>query len=218
MPALEARSRVIAARCLLELGDPVAAGHRLAYEPGTPFVGVTGTAVQLALMRNDVRRAREVLEAWPAHGEPQDDLRYQLWSATVLQTEGRHAAAQLAGEGVLEAAAPEGHVRLFLDAGPHVRRLLVALARRQPAGYAARLLSTPLPHGGDEAEHDTAPLSNRERVVLQHLANRLTYAEIAEAMFISRNTVKTHAKSVYTKLGVDGRGHAVERAQELGLL
>ncbi|HEY3834860.1 MAG TPA: LuxR C-terminal-related transcriptional regulator [Acidimicrobiia bacterium] len=217
VPALEARSRSIAVRCLLELGDPVAAGHRLAYEPDTPFVGIAGSAVQLALGQHDIRRAREILEAWPMHREAQDDLRYQLWSATVLQAEGRQSAALLAGEAVLEAATPEGHVRLFLDAGPHVRRLLVTLARRQPAGYAARLLTSPLPHDHTK-ERDSGTLSNRERLVLQHLANRLTYAEIAEAMFISRNTVKTHAKSVYTKLGVSGRGHAVERAQELGLL
>ncbi|HEY1741349.1 MAG TPA: LuxR C-terminal-related transcriptional regulator, partial [Acidimicrobiia bacterium] len=84
--------------------------------------------------------------------------------------------------------------------------------------YAAHLLTSPLPPGDEEVERTASALSSRERVVLQHLANRLTYAEIAEAMFISRNTVKTHAKSVYTKLDVGGRGQAVERAQELGLL
>jgi LuxR family maltose regulon positive regulatory protein len=107
---------------------------------------------------------------------------------------------------------------MFLDAGPHVRRLLVALARRQPGGYFARLLAPAPRAGGDDAAPELTTLSARERTVLQYLANRLTYAEIAEVMFISRNTVKTHAKSVYTKLGVSGRIHAIERAQELGLL
>jgi LuxR family maltose regulon positive regulatory protein len=93
------------------------------------------------------------------------------------------------------------------------------LARRQPGGYFARLLAPPARTAGDDTTPvETTTLSARERTVLQHLANRLTYAEIAEVMFISRNTVKTHAKSVYTKLGVSGRMHAIERAQELGLL
>ena len=54
--------------------------------------------------------------------------------------------------------------------------------------------------------------------MLGHLAERLTYAEIADRLFISQNTVKSHAKSVYLKLGANGRREAVNRAEEIGLL
>jgi LuxR family maltose regulon positive regulatory protein len=53
--------------------------------------------------------------------------------------------------------------------------------------------------------------------VLAHLVERLSYAEIAERMFISVNTVKAHVARVYAKLGVHGRRGAIDRAHELGL-
>jgi LuxR family maltose regulon positive regulatory protein len=61
-------------------------------------------------------------------------------------------------------------------------------------------------------------LTPSEYVVLYYLVERLAYAEIAERMFISVNTVKTHVASVYAKLGVNERRGAIERAHELGLL
>ena len=48
-------------------------------------------------------------------------------------------------------------------------------------------------------------LTEREKEVLRHLARGHTYAHIAQEMFISENTVRTHAKHIYAKVGVDGR-------------
>ncbi|MGQ9816284.1 MAG: response regulator transcription factor, partial [Candidatus Roseilinea sp.] len=62
------------------------------------------------------------------------------------------------------------------------------------------------------------PLSEREREVLRLLAAGLTYAEIAERLLISVNTVRFHVKEIYSKLGVNRQAQAVARAQELGLL
>jgi len=61
-------------------------------------------------------------------------------------------------------------------------------------------------------------MSEREIEVLQLLADGLTYQEIAEAMFVSVNTVKSHLKSIYGKLGVHNRREAVARARVLHLL
>ena len=61
-------------------------------------------------------------------------------------------------------------------------------------------------------------LTPRERIVLEHLVERLTYTEIAERLYISGNTVKSHVARVYAKLGVNGRRGAIERARQLGLL
>ena len=63
-----------------------------------------------------------------------------------------------------------------------------------------------------------AALSRRERDVLEHLARTMTTEEIADAMYLSVNTVKTHLKSVYRKLEVTRRSAAVRRARELALL
>ena len=61
------------------------------------------------------------------------------------------------------------------------------------------------------------PLTDRERVVLRYLASRLTTSEIGNELYVSVNTVRTHAKAVYRKLGVNSRHDAVAEAQRLGI-
>ena len=61
-------------------------------------------------------------------------------------------------------------------------------------------------------------LSNREREVLQHASELLGTAEIAAEMFVSVNTVKSHLKSIFRKLGAASRNEAVRRARKLQLL
>ena len=62
------------------------------------------------------------------------------------------------------------------------------------------------------------PLTERELEVLTHLPTLMSNVEIAAGLHLSVNTVKSHLKAVYRKLGVDGRRHAVLRARELELL
>jgi LuxR family maltose regulon positive regulatory protein len=60
-------------------------------------------------------------------------------------------------------------------------------------------------------------LTPAEQRVLLQLATHFTLGEIADHLYVSRNTVKTHTVSIYRKLGVSGRSEAIERATELGL-
>jgi LuxR family maltose regulon positive regulatory protein len=62
------------------------------------------------------------------------------------------------------------------------------------------------------------PISDRELEVLQLIAAGLSNREIADKLFISLNTVKTHTKNINSKLNVNSRIKAVARAKELGLL
>ena len=62
------------------------------------------------------------------------------------------------------------------------------------------------------------PMTPAEMRVLRYLPTHLTFAAIAEELFVSRNTVKTQAISIYRKLGVTSRGPAVDAARGLGLL
>ncbi len=62
------------------------------------------------------------------------------------------------------------------------------------------------------------PLTAAELRVLELLPTHLSLAEIGETLHISRNTVKAHVRSIYTKLAVSGRADAVERARRQGLL
>ena len=61
-------------------------------------------------------------------------------------------------------------------------------------------------------------LTGAELRLLPYLATHLTFPEIGERLFISRNTVKTEALGIYRKLGASSRGKAIERAVEVGLL
>jgi LuxR family transcriptional regulator, maltose regulon positive regulatory protein len=61
-------------------------------------------------------------------------------------------------------------------------------------------------------------LSQREREVLQHVSELLNTTEIAAAMYVSGNTVKSHLKSAFRKLGVGSRNEAVRRARELEMI
>jgi LuxR family transcriptional regulator, maltose regulon positive regulatory protein len=135
-------------------------------------------------------------------------------------------AAQAAGDGTtslarlgraLELAEPEGFIRLFLDeGGPAVSLLQSAAKRGIHTTYVRRLLASgaPVPAGQPLVD----PLSDRELEVLRLLGTELDGPEIARRLVVSLNTVRTHTKNIYAKLGVNSRRAAVRRAQELGLL
>lgn len=61
------------------------------------------------------------------------------------------------------------------------------------------------------------PLSPRERVVLAEIADGETLAEIADRLYVSRNTVKSQLRAVYRKIGVSTRPEAVAWARAAGL-
>ena len=61
-------------------------------------------------------------------------------------------------------------------------------------------------------------LSSREMDVLQLMAQGLTNQEIANRLYVSLNTIKTHASNIYIKLGVERRTQAIHKAQELSLV
>ncbi|SOD74888.1 LuxR family maltose regulon positive regulatory protein [Jatrophihabitans sp. GAS493] len=123
-------------------------------------------------------------------------------------------------EQALSLAEPEGYVRVFADEGASMTLLLKAIAKRRPhAGYVRRLLESHA--GGVPAKLSSTlvdPLSDRELDILRLLTSDLTGPDIARHLSISLNTVRTHTRNIFTKLGVTSRRAAVRRASELGLL
>jgi LuxR family maltose regulon positive regulatory protein len=120
----------------------------------------------------------------------------------------------------LTLAEPEGYVRIFVDEGPHMTVLLEAAAEHRIAlNYVSQLLTA----SGETEDRTTArqdliePLSQRELEVLRLLGTDLSGPEIAGELVVSLNTVRTHTKNIYAKLGVSNRRAAVRRAEELGL-
>lgn len=121
----------------------------------------------------------------------------------------------------LEFGEPEGYVHVFVSEGERMAALLQQIASRSIApAYVSQLLSTfDIPRTtGARAQPLPEPLTDRELEVLHLLAARLTNPEIAERLFISLPTVKSHTRNIYGKLGVHSRRQAVAQAKELGIL
>lgn len=72
--------------------------------------------------------------------------------------------------------------------------------------------------GNEHTPNLDAPLTNRELTVLRLLPGNLSVTKIAAELFLSANTVKTHTRMIYHKLGVSSRQEAVQRARRLGLV
>lgn len=130
----------------------------------------------------------------------------------------------------LKLAATEQLRRPFREAGPSVRRLLVAdprlLADHKWLSQSTATLARPGSAGGSETGRSTGPessvvvdaLTAKELEVLGRLEELLTTEQIAEKMFVTVNTVRSHVRSILRKLGVTRRNAAIRKARELGLL
>ena len=129
-------------------------------------------------------------------------------------------AALASLEKALTLSEPEGYVRAFLDEGPSMVALLRAASHKGVAGgYARHLLSSAGATGGRTPGQRglVEPLSGRELDVLRLLRTDLSGPDIARELMVSLNTMRTHTKNIFTKLGVNNRRAAVRRAEELGL-
>jgi LuxR family transcriptional regulator, maltose regulon positive regulatory protein len=131
-------------------------------------------------------------------------------------------AANRAAERALALAEADRPVLPFLMTGS--RELLEALPRHETAHPALLADILDLMHGASPAASDKHPspqpeeLSPGELRVLRYLPTNLSRLEIARDLSVSPNTVGTHIRSIYAKLGVRDRSSAVQRARELRLL
>ena len=162
-------------------------------------------------------------------GRNGDLLQVLVLLALAQDAQGDRAAGIAHLEQAITLAEPEGYLRLFLDAGPWIQPLLEAVADKGPsAGHVDRILdrilnrilnaTTQLPEPRTAQQPLIDPLSDRELDVLKLLTSELTGPEIARELMVSVNTMRTHTKSIYSKLGVTSRRAAVRHAEELQLL
>ncbi len=144
----------------------------------------------------------------------------------------KEKAAQMLGE-ALALAEPGGFVRIFVDEGESMRLLILDFrlwidkqAREGPnlIGYVDKLLAAfaqivPVPQSeaSNQKSDMIEPLSERELEVLKLLRSELSGPEIAKQLIVSLNTLRTHTKNIFNKLGVNNRRAAVRRAEELDL-
>jgi LuxR family transcriptional regulator, maltose regulon positive regulatory protein len=143
----------------------------------------------------------------------------------VLQALAQHASGDVPGalaalERALTLAEPEGYVRVFVAEGPPMASLLrVATNEGIAPSYVRRLLAAVgRSKGTPVRQRLIEPLSERELEVLRLLGSDLDGPDIARELTVSLNTMRTHTRNIYAKLGVNNRRAAVRRAAELDLL
>jgi LuxR family maltose regulon positive regulatory protein len=130
-------------------------------------------------------------------------------------------------ERALALGEPQGYMRIFLDEGQPVAQLLYEAARRGISQtYVGKLLKAyqpetgePLPGAALKAKRRLVePLSEREIEILEQIAEGLSNREIAQRLYLSTSTVKSHIYNIYGKLDVHSRTKAVAKARALGIL
>jgi LuxR family maltose regulon positive regulatory protein len=186
------------------------------------------------LAQGDAVAALAALDPWrqrvEAKGWQEERLRVIVLQAVAYHASGDTQTSVRLLDEALDLAEPGGYIRLFLDEGVSMAQLLSeAIARGVRPEHAGRILAV-FGAEGTTSEHKLVqppsrptkslvePLSQRELVVLRLLATDLDGPEIARELNISLNTLRTHSKNIYSKLGVTNRRAAISRAGELDLL
>jgi LuxR family transcriptional regulator, maltose regulon positive regulatory protein len=228
------RARALRVHALVRLGDTAGAEQALA-ELGGQDRDHEETRIATATLRlaqDDPHAAvaalAPVLDGASAVLPWTGLARAFLLEAIARDVLGDPAAAGRALERALDLAEPDGALSVFLlHPAPG---LLERHARHDTAhaGLTAEIQgllagNRPEPTAGGQAgwARSRGPdeqLTHSEIRVLRYLPTHLTAPEIADELFLSVNTVSTHTRHLYAKLGVHGRHEAVERARALGLL
>jgi LuxR family maltose regulon positive regulatory protein len=197
----------------------------------TPHMRAQGVIViaRLRLAEGKPLEALQLLEALRTRLALEEQLalaiEIRLLEALAHQESNALPRALKALEQALRLAEPEAYVRIFVDEGAAMARLLYeATAHGVMPEYAGRLLAAfpedgiPQPRTGLAESEMVEPLSAREVEVLQLIADGLSNQEIATRLVISLSTVKGHTSNIYGKLRVGNRTGAVARAKVLGIL
>jgi len=219
--ALLARADEQEALLCLSLGDlrsPAELAGRL------PGVRRELLLARIALAAGDHRAAQQHLQAViPGHLTPRLALVHELLLAAAAIERGDHAASSMLG-GALHAARSQGFLNTVITTAPQVTSYVVehtAQLRSDP--FIDQLVAAALevratqPGSAPSSRALAEPLTIAEQRILTLLPTS-TYLQMAETLCVSRNTVKTHLRSIYRKLGVASRSAALERAVELHLL
>ncbi len=175
-----------------------------------------------------VRLLQRLIESAEAGGRQSSVIELLILQALAAQSGGNNAQAMSTLEQALTLAEPGGFIRIFVDEGlPMAHLLYEALSRGIRPDYVRRLLAAfpnPKPEQAGAAQSQgpefewVEPLSERELEILQLIAEGLKNREISARLYLALNTVKTHNRNIFGKLGVNSRVQAIARARALGLL
>ncbi|MBO0784549.1 MAG: response regulator transcription factor, partial [Actinobacteria bacterium] len=196
--------------------------------PGAEAVRARAGLAQgwLLLSDGDFAGALAAVRPWLDHGGRAtlpERISALLAAAVATRRLGDSPTAAALLERALALGEPERAYRPFLDGGPAVRATMTVLIQptSRHAWFAGRILERfdaqgPRPAGPEHG--DSVRLTASELAVLCFLPSHMTNEEISQALFLSVNTVKTHLRSAYRKLGVSRRREAIARGRRLGVL
>jgi LuxR family maltose regulon positive regulatory protein len=112
-------------------------------------------------------------------------------------------------EAALRLGEKEGYVRPFVDEAKRHDGLIEKLAMRWPTPYVADVLAAMM--RAPVRVKRIESLSGREREIARYLVTPLSTRQIAQRLYVSQNTAKSHIKSIYRKLGVETREQAANQ-------
>jgi LuxR family maltose regulon positive regulatory protein len=219
--ALLARADETEALLQLSLGDLDSSATLAARLPAIPR---TILLARIALAAGDHHAAQDYLQS-PSLGDltPRRALVRQLLLAAAAIERGDPMTASILG-GVLQTARSEGFINTVVTTAPQVTTYLIERSTQlRPDPFVKQLIAAALdahitqPAVQRPGGLPAAPLTPAELRILRLLPTS-TYLQIADTLYVSRNTVKTHLRSIYQKLCVESRSQAIERAVELRLL
>ena len=210
-------------------GSALSSGDELSYM--SEYLHITFARLLIANADANGRAEKSRSEALSLLGRLRDSAKSSSRMGSVIEILILEAVASAGGgeiesalnalEEALTVAEPEGYVRLFLNEGETMKSLLLEAARR---GISAEYISElsagwkRQPKSSIRSPGLVEQLSERELDVLRLLGSDLNGPDIARELFVSLNTMRTHTKSIYMKLGVKDRRSAVRRAEELDLI
>jgi LuxR family maltose regulon positive regulatory protein len=206
-------------RTLLATGEVERARGVLEAMPPCPVR--TALAVQVHLADGDPDAARRALADAPDARLRAEELDLAVARLLVELRTGGSAITELADE-VLDHASSMRVTLPLAEAGSEVLAAMVTAARRRPQTpfleAIQRTRPPAIPAGSATVEFEADALSERERTVLRYLVTAMSYREIADDLFVSVNTVKTHVRNILRKLQADSRAEAIDRARQLRYL
>jgi LuxR family maltose regulon positive regulatory protein len=168
------------------------------------------------------QRARAVLadQLMLAEVEGRRGLQVEALALAAIErlTAGDQRDALIALDQALGLAEPERPIRLLIDLGTPLQRLLQLAGQRGALSEYGSLLLAASGQASPPGDRMVEPLSERELEILRLVAAGLTNREVGDRLYISDETVKKHLANIYGKLQVHRRIEAAVRARELGLL
>ncbi len=175
---------------------------------------------RLALQHGDLMGADLALGDCELIGEnhsPRTLIDVQLLRAAIELERGDLTLSDMSMDRALRAMARTGVRSPFRHIPPPLLSRLSSRALVRPQSDEIHRILGLVIEATEGLVHGMEPLSERERLVLVYVERRLTVAQIATELFISPNTVKTHMRRLYRKLGVGTREEAIRKARSLGL-